>query len=48
MIQLSYMVWMDSERQYNEWLKEREKKRREEEEKNKKMSMKTGKDEESV
>ena len=34
MIQLSYMAWMDADRQYQEWLEEREK-RREEEEKNK-------------
>ena len=33
MIQLSYMAWMDAERQYNEWLEEREKEREEKEEK---------------
>lgn len=33
MIQLSYMAWMDAERQYNEWLEEREKEKEKEKEK---------------
>lgn len=30
MIQLGYMIWMDKEREYNEWLEEREKEREKE------------------
>lgn len=32
MIQLSYMAWMDAERQYNDWLEEREKEKEREKE----------------
>ena len=33
MIQLGFMTWLDKEREYNEWLEEREKEREEKEEK---------------